>query len=63
MIKIIEPGTIIKKKQCKNCGCLFSYEREDIEHIIHFDSKGYYAFGYDYIICPQCKKAIQLGDN
>ena len=62
MIKIIKPGTIIKEKQCENCGCLFSYEKEDANHITHFDSKGDYAFGYDYIICPQCKKVITLGD-
>ena len=56
MIKIIKPGTIIKEKQCENCACLFSYEKEDTNHITHFDSK------YDYIICPQCKKIIELGD-
>ena len=55
MIKIIEHGTI-ERKRCKNCGCLFSYEKEDIEHNTHCN------FGnYDYIICPQCKYEIQLG--
>lgn len=58
MIKIIERGTI-KKLKCDNCGCLFSYENEDIttekdEDWIHgFDSK--------YIVCPQCKTKIKLG--
>ena len=29
MIKIIEHGTI-ERKRCEICGCLFSYEKEDI---------------------------------
>lgn len=30
MIKIIKPGTITELR-CYKCGCLFSYEKEDIE--------------------------------
>lgn len=30
MIEIIKPGTK-EKISCKSCGCLFSYEKEDIE--------------------------------
>ena len=54
MIKIIEHGTI-ERKRCENCGCLFSYEKEDIEHCDFIN--------YDYIICPQCKDEIQLGGS
>lgn len=36
MIRIIEPGTI-KINQCKNCGCLFYYEKEDIGHNTYFN--------------------------
>lgn len=36
MIKIIEHGTI-KRKRCENCGCLFSYEKEDVEYNTHCD--------------------------
>lgn len=57
MIRIIERGTI-KIKQCKNCWCLFSYEKEDIEHNTHSDFREY---NYYYIICPQCKEEIRLG--
>lgn len=58
MIKIIEHGTITKQK-CNTCGCLFSYEREDViterdEHMLH-------DFNNDYIICPQCGTKIKLG--
>lgn len=57
MIKIIEHGTI-KKARCNNCGCLFSYEKEDIQHKHSYTFNGW---SYDYVICPQCKKEIQLG--
>lgn len=58
MIKIIEHGTITKQK-CNICGCLFSYERQDViterdEHMLH-------DFNNDYIICPQCGTKIKLG--
>lgn len=55
MIKIIELGTI-RKQKCQRCGCLFSYENEDIKHSTNFASITSYSCGYDYIICPQCEK-------
>lgn len=45
MIEIIKPGTK-EKISCKSCGCLFSYEKEDIE--------------IKYITCPQCNEKIEL---
>lgn len=57
MIKIIEHGTI-EKKRCEKCGCLFSYEKEDVEYNTHCD---FGEFSYKYVICPQCKEEIQLG--
>lgn len=58
MIRIIERGTI-ERKRCYNCGCLFSYEKEDIERStnVYF---GVFA-DYEYVICPQCKSKIKLG--
>lgn len=58
MIKIIELGTI-RKQKCQRCGCLFSYENEDViternEHML-------LGFEEDYIICPQCNTKIKLG--
>lgn len=58
MIKIIERGTI-ERKRCYNCGCLFSYEKEDIERGTNF-SFGVFA-GCEYVICPQCKEKITIG--
>lgn len=49
MIRIIEKGTI-QKIQCGECGCLFSFEKEDIE--IKNDCKT--------IKCPQCNNILAL---
>lgn len=54
MITIIEKGTKQKKK-CDVCGCLFSYEDEDIDT--------YYSFLTPiskHIKCPQCENDILL---
>lgn len=47
MIKIIKEGTR-KAAKCEYCGCEFSYEDEDIQHVNHGYKK--------YVVCPQCKK-------
>lgn len=48
MIKIIKPGTR-KKKECVECGCVFSYENEDLK----WDAD---RIQY-YVLCPQCAAA------
>ena len=51
MIKIIKEGTR-KIEKCPNCGCEFSYEREDLcmDPILK-----------KWIVnCPQCIKAIKV---
>ena len=53
MITIIKHGTI-KKKRCDSCGCVFTYEDEDIS--IHDDLGSRYSF----VTCPQCKEEIKL---
>lgn len=58
MIRIINHGTIVKQK-CNICGCLFSYEREDV--ITERDGNMFNGFTEDYIICPQCNTKIKLG--
>ena len=63
MIKIIKRGTR-QQASCERCGCLFSYEEEDIKHLEgHCD--GNYAFidgtkhGYkNYVECPQCNNEV-----
>lgn len=58
MIKVIKKGT----KQimtCNKCGCVFSYEEEDIQHLERHGDEykfvGGTKHGYkNYVICPQC---------
>ena len=51
MIKIIKEGTR-KIEKCPNCGCEFSYEREDLnmDPICKEWS----------VNCPQCSKAVGM---
>ena len=55
MIKIIEPGTR-KIAKCSVCGCVFSYEEEDVHIIPH----PRYLSVTHYIHCPQCSKAVGI---
>ena len=58
MIKIIEPGTRTVT-ECTECGCKFSYEKEDIE-VIGLYSWDVLQTRKPYIVCPQCGKEIIL---
>ena len=55
MIKIIKKGTK-KNQECNFCGCIFSYEEEDI--ITKTYGEGIFYQVKDVIYCPQCKKEI-----
>ena len=64
MIKIIKEGTK-KKCTCDECGCLFSYDIEDICHRENYRNEDCYVNGAKeghkkLIICPQCKCEIVL---
>ena len=49
MIKIIKEGTR-KIAKCPNCGCEFSYEREDVlRDPIRIENR---------VNCPQCNKLV-----
>lgn len=58
MIKIIKPGNK-KKINCNACGCLFSYEKEDVEYGDIFRISPITTKGM-YVTCPQCKEKIVL---
>lgn len=56
MIEIIKKGTK-KKCTCKECGCIFTYEDEDIQ----IEESKYHGGGDSkYIDCPQCNNRIYL---
>ena len=58
MIKIIKEGTR-KIAKYPNCGCEFSYEKEDIEKG-GFWSNNLVFIGKIFVVCPQCGKEIVL---
>lgn len=56
MIKIIREGTR-RIMTCESCGCVFSYDKEDITQIrdcIPPDQLLFHHQG-NYVICPQCE--------
>lgn len=53
-IKIIKHGSK-RSVECKNCGCIFSYEQEDISSI----KTSINEFTY-YIKCPDCKHDVTV---
>lgn len=71
MIHIIEKGTK-QKTQCSECGCIFSFEKEDIEIMgdytledpISFEGAYFPRKTYKnmtkFIKCPQCSNVIVL---
>ena len=66
MIKIIEPGTRTVT-ECHNCGCKFSYEREDIQSrpykVVDGVVRGITKlpiFFESYVTCPQCGKPLTV---
>ena len=64
MIEIIKRGTK-EKRTCKECGCIFTYEEEDVEEhgynaCVQGEIVGHLP-GYKKIIrCPQCETVITL---
>lgn len=58
MKTIIKRGTKIITT-CKDCGCVFSYESEDV---LEKSLDGYQTFK-SYITCPQCENEIVLIPN
>lgn len=57
MIEIIKKGTK-EKCTCKICGCLFTYEEEDIKERPDELSP---RFLCKCVICPQCNTKINIG--
>ena len=62
MIEIIKRGTK-KSCTCKECGCIFRYEEEDIEveNKYTFSCLGVEGHTWvELIMCPQCDEKIIL---
>ena len=50
MIRIIKHGKV-RQCTCYNCGCIFTYEKEDMQyHIIVPNEEE------TYVVCPDCEE-------
>lgn len=58
MIEIIKKGTKTKCT-CKQCGCLFTYEEEDLKKKEYVHPLN--GLDLPYVICPQCSNKITVG--
>lgn len=58
-IKIIDPvpaPEVVKEIICKNCGVKLSYVPNDVQVHVSGDLEDMYS----YIICPNCKKRVNV---
>ena len=55
MIEIIKKGTKTKTN-CNTCGCIFTYEYEDVQ----IEEGKYRGSAAQYITCPQCSERVYL---
>lgn len=55
-IKIIRHG-ILRERECFNCGCIFSFEKEDVKKELIRISE--YA---TYVECPECGAKNTVGE-
>lgn len=64
MIKIIEKGTK-QKIRCEGCGCLFSFDDEDVNIRTGIGIYGMEIREKHYrtIVCPQCNNEIVLDSD
>ena len=53
-IRIIKHGNK-RVTECKNCGCKFEYEKEDVRYV----RTSYNDYDY-YIDCPDCMEQITV---
>lgn len=61
-MRIIKEGRIKElpkevEKECEHCGCVFAYEKEDVQHrmIICPDCRI-----IEFVICPFCGKSVEV---
>lgn len=59
MIKIIKHGTR-DIRECDSCGCLFSFDKEDIEYKDISNKEEGELWISERVTCPQCGEPIFL---
>ena len=65
MIQIIKEGKIVHKHTCGVCGCVFSFDPEDVTIRTRWDDHGghYPVIDFYEIDCPFCKGKIGLSEK
>lgn len=67
MIKILKSGKKSMIITCKNpeCGCVFSFEKEDVRSVEQSDWYGKTGVYKDMVNCPECGWAlhVKVGDK
>lgn len=65
MIKIISPGKKERTTTCSACGCVFSFEPEDVViNTVWDDHGGHYPVADFYKIkCPTCSDSLSVKDD
>ena len=61
-MKVIRHGNTYKEVECKNCGALLSYCKEDTKRDNRneeYDGEWHYSYR-EYIKCPECEEKIEL---
>lgn len=53
-IRVIKHGTK-RVVECINCGCLFEYEKEDINSV-----QLKYNEYKNYVVCPDCRDKVEV---
>lgn len=62
MVQIIKAGKIKHVEVCRECGCEFKFEAEDVTKRVVWDDHGghYPAADFLEIRCPFCKEKLDL---
>lgn len=60
MIKIIKKGTR-DIRECESCGCLFSFDAEDVEVKVKVSESEFLKYvNLKYVKCPQCSFEVEI---
>ena len=59
MVQIIKAGKIKHTEVCRECGCEFKFDAENVTKRVVEDGHGW-RYGFLEIRCPFCKKKIDL---
>jgi uncharacterized Zn finger protein len=61
MIEVLKHGNDKKEIECKNCGALLRYDRqEDVKIRDLINENGRSVGQMFYITCPDCKRAVKI---